>query len=121
MIEFEMDLQPDAPVLPGAEFHALLAELRTESRLPTVSLAGAPMRLVTRFDDLDAAFRDNEGLPAGPTYAMTIEPCQGVTFESTDGPEHDTLRDLSTRELRAGPVRRFADSPPRRWPRWLTT
>jgi cytochrome P450 len=78
--------------------------------MATVKFLGADAFLILRFDDLDAAFRNDEEFPAGPTYATTIEPCQGFTFESCDGPEHHVLRDLTTRELRAQPVARFADA-----------
>ena len=106
--DFALSLNPDQPLLPGEEFHGLLARLRREHRMATVRFLGAEAFLILRFDDLDAAFRDDEGFPAGPTYATTIEPCQGFTFESCDGPEHHLLRDLTTRELRAQPVARFA-------------
>lgn len=108
-IDFGLDLRPAAPVLPGGEFHREMARLREAHRLADVRFGSGRALLVTRFDDLDAAFRDDEGLPAGPTYKMAIEPCQGVTFESLDGPEHHTLRDLTTRELRSRPVARFAE------------
>lgn len=107
-IDFGLDLRPDEPRLAGPALHAELARLRERHRLAPVDFGGITMLLVTRFDDLDAAFRDDEGLPAGPTYAMTVEPCQGVTFESTDGPEHHALRDLSTRGLRRRPTDRYA-------------
>lgn len=94
--------------LAGPAFHDWLRLRRAEGPIVAATMFGLPARLVTRYAELDAAFRDDEGFPAGPTYAATIEPCQGVTFESTDGPEHHTLRDLSTRELRARPVARFA-------------
>ncbi|MDH4168557.1 MAG: cytochrome P450 [Acidimicrobiia bacterium] len=112
MIEPETDfagtLLPDEPLLPGAAFHELLADLRARYRLAPTRFMGIDMPLITRFADLDAAFRDDEGFPAGPTYEHSIEPCQGVTFESRDGPEHHVLRDLSTRSLRARPVARYA-------------
>lgn len=107
-IDFGLDLRPDATRLPGQELHAELARLRDAYRLAPVDFGGMVMQLVTGFDDLDACFRDDEGLPAGPTYAMTVEPCQGVTFESLDGPEHHALRDLTTRELRRRPIDRYA-------------
>jgi cytochrome P450 len=107
--DFALSLIPDEPLLPGDEFHDLLARLRAEYRMAAVKFLGADAFLILGFDDLDAAFRNDEGFPAGPTYATTIEPCQGFTFESCDGPEHHLLRDLTTRELRAQPVARFAD------------
>jgi cytochrome P450 len=92
----------------GEAFHEVLRHRRAEGAMVDATLFGMPARLITRYAELDTAFRDDEGFPAGPTYATTIEPCQGVTFESTDGPEHHVLRDLATRELRARPVARFA-------------
>jgi cytochrome P450 len=108
-IDFGLDLRPAAPLLPGEEFHRELARLRAAHRLAPVRFGGAVLPMVTRFEDLDAAFRDDENLPAGPTYAMTIEPCQGVTFESVDGPEHNTLRHLTTRKLRRRPIAEYAE------------
>lgn len=107
-VDFGLDLRPDEPRLPGRALHAELAALREAHRLAPVHFGGMVVQLITRFDDLDACFRDDEGLPAGPTYAMTIEPCQGVTFESVDGEEHHALRDLSTRALRRRPTERYA-------------
>ncbi|MGI9601884.1 MAG: cytochrome P450 [Acidimicrobiales bacterium] len=107
-VDFAFSLLPDQPLLPGEEFHHLLADLRRGHRLAPVTFMGIDMGLITRFADLDAAFRDDEGFPAGPTYEHSIEPCQGVTFESRDGPEHHLLRQLSTAELRARPVERYA-------------
>ena len=93
----------------GGAFHDYLRARRAEGALVDAQLFGLPAKLITRYAELDAAFRDDEGFPAGPTYATTIEPCQGVTFESTDGGEHNVLRDLSTRALRSRPVARFAE------------
>ncbi|MEM7142540.1 MAG: cytochrome P450 [Actinomycetota bacterium] len=100
---------PSTPLLPGETFHDHLRVRRAEGALVDATMLGMPAKLITRYAELEAAFRDDEGFPAGPTYATTIEPCQGVTFESTDGDEHNTLRALSTRELRARPIARFAE------------
>jgi cytochrome P450 len=108
-VDLAFGAHPDLPLLPGPDFHSYLRQRRTEGPVVPASMMGIPARLITRYDELDATFRDDEGFPAGPTYATTIEPCQGITFESTDGDEHNILRDLSTRELRARPIARFAD------------
>lgn len=108
-VDFGLDLRPAAPLLPGHAFHEEMARLRSAHRLAPVRFGGGIARLITRYDDLDAAFRNDQELPAGPTYAASIEPCQGVTFESVDGPEHTALRQLSTRGLHARPVARFAE------------
>jgi len=99
----------DEPHMPGEAFHDYLRARRAEGPLVDATMMGLPAKLITRYDELDAAFRDDEGFPAGKTYATTIEPCQGVTFESTDGDEHNILRALSTQELRARPSARFAE------------
>lgn len=109
-VDFGLELRPEGQLLPGAALHQELARIRRNHRLAPVRFGDFTMLLVGRFADLDACFRDDEGLPAGPTYAMTVEPCQGVTFESTDGAEHDALRDLSTRGLRRRPTQSYAAS-----------
>ncbi|MGI9577773.1 MAG: cytochrome P450 [Microthrixaceae bacterium] len=109
-VDFGLQLRPDGQLLAGSELHDELAAIRSAHRLAPVRFGELTMLLVSRFADLDACFRDDEGLPAGPTYEMTVEPCQGVTFESTDGPEHDALRDLSTRGLRRRPTEAYAAS-----------
>ncbi len=109
-VDFGLDLRPAAPLLPGEAFHRELARLREGSRLPRVRFGGAVVPLITRYEDLDAAFRNDTELPAGPTYAASIEPCQGVTFESVDGPEHNALRALTTTGLRAKPIARLAET-----------
>jgi cytochrome P450 len=107
-VDFGLDLTGTQRVLPGARFHEELARLRRDHALAPVRFNGNTALLITRFADLDAAFRDDEGLPAGPTYKAAIEPCQGVTFESLDGPEHHVLRALSTADLRSRPVARWS-------------
>jgi cytochrome P450 len=109
-VDFGLDLRPAAPILPGESFHREMTRLRESHRLAPIHFGGAVMWLVTRWADLDAAFRDDEQLPAGPTYAMTIEPCQGVTFESVDGPEHHALRQLTTRKLLKAPIAAYAET-----------
>lgn len=106
--DFGLDLSPSDLRLPGEELHRELGALREAHRLAPVKFGAMVMYLVTRYDDLDACFRNDEEIPAGPTYAMSVEPCQGVTFESLDGPEHNVLRDLTTGGLRRRPVERYA-------------
>ena len=108
-VDFGLDLAPDSPILPGEAFHREMARLRASHRLAPVRFGEATIPLITRYADLDAAFRNDAELPAGPTYAMSIEPCQGVTFESLDGPEHSLLRHLSTQGLHKRSVARFAE------------
>ncbi len=97
-------------LFPGELFHDCLRSLREVGPVVPAALQGIPCNLITRYAELEEAFADNDGFPAGPTYAASIEPCQGVTFESTDGDEHNILRSLSTRALRARPIRNFAEN-----------
>jgi cytochrome P450 len=108
-IDFGLDLFRTDPVLPGEEFHRELGRIRDEHRVAPVLFGGVTALLITRFADLEAAFRDDEHLPAGPTYEHSIEPCQGMTFESIDGEEHHLLRALTTADLRARPVARYVE------------
>ena len=108
-IDFALDLMSGAPFLPGESFHAEMDRLRASVRLPMVQFGGASVPLIATYADLDAAFRNDAELSAGPTYKHSIEPCQGVTFESLDGPEHHILRLLSTVDLHARPVARYVD------------
>ncbi len=93
--------------LPGEELHAVLGELREAHRVAPVKFFGADAALVTRFDDVKEAFRDDEHLPGGSTYQMHTEPVVGRTFISMDGTEHDRHRQLATPAFRSRAVARF--------------
>ncbi|MDP6298996.1 MAG: cytochrome P450, partial [Acidimicrobiales bacterium] len=105
-----ISLEAESGLFPGESFHDCLRSLRDSGPVVPAAILGIPCHLITRYAELESAFSDNDGFPAGPTYAASIEPCQGVTFESTDGDEHNTLRSLATQALRARPIGRFADS-----------
>lgn len=96
-------------LLPGEAFHREMARLRATGPLVPVLFGGTVVPLITTHADLDAAFRNDSELPAGLTYEHSIEPCQGVTFESRDGDEHNMLRTLSTLDLRARPVMAYVE------------
>jgi cytochrome P450 len=96
--------------LVGEELHAHLAELREADRLARVQFFGAEAVLVTRYDDVKEAFRDDEHLPAGSTYQMHTEPVVGRTFISMDGSEHDRHRQLATPAFRSRAVAHFDET-----------
>jgi len=100
-IDFGVDL------LPGEELHKVFAELREEHRVTPVRFFGSEATLVTRFDDVKEAFRDDEHLPGGSTYQMHTEPVIGRTFISMDGTEHDRHRQLATPAFRSRAVAQF--------------
>jgi len=105
-----ISLEAKSGLFPGESFHDCLRSLRESGPVVPAELLGIPCHLITRYAELESAFSDNDGFPAGPTYAASIEPCQGVTFESTDGDEHNTLRSLATKALRSRPIGHFAKS-----------
>jgi cytochrome P450 len=100
-LDFGLDL------LPREELHAVLAALREAHRVAPVRFFGNEAMLVTRFDDVKEAFRDDEHLPGGSTYQMHTEPVIGRTFISMDGAEHDRHRQLATPAFRSRAVARF--------------
>ncbi len=100
-----LDLGMD--LLPGQELHTVLGELRESGRVVPVQFFGTEAHLVTRFDDVKEAFRDDEHLPGGATYQMHTEPVVGRTFISMDGTEHDRHRALATPAFRSRAVARF--------------
>ncbi|MEX2256174.1 MAG: cytochrome P450 [Acidimicrobiia bacterium] len=93
--------------LPGAALHDALARLRARDGAAPVKLFGTDALLVTGYDDVREAFRDDAGLPGGATYRMHTEPVVGRTFISMDGTEHDRHRQLATPAFRSRAVSRF--------------
>jgi hypothetical protein len=80
-----LDLATDP--LPGAELHTQLRRVRErEGPVARVVFAGRPAWIVTSHAALSAAFKREREFPAGEWYRRAIEPTQGRTFESMDGP-----------------------------------
>jgi cytochrome P450 len=93
---------------PGAELHATLRKVREEHGPVAPVLFGArPAWIVTGHEELTCAFKDEEAFPAGEWYRRVIEPTQGRTFESMDGPEHHRVRRLATPAFRSQAVARM--------------
>lgn len=101
----DADIGTDA--LAGEELHRLLAEARARAALVPVRFFGTTALLVTRFDDVREAFRDDAALPGGPTYQMTVEPIVGRTFISMDGREHHLHRKLAMPAFQSSAIARF--------------
>ena len=93
--------------LPGAALHTALASARELGGLAPVRFFGTNAVIVTGYDDVREAFRDDVGLPGGATYRMHTEPVVGRTFISMDGKEHDRHRQLATPAFRSRAVARF--------------
>jgi len=93
--------------LPGPALHAELAMIRGRGGLVPTRFFGMDALMVSRYDDVREAFRDDIGLPGGETYRMHTEPVVGRTFISMDGTEHDRHRQLATPAFRSRAVARF--------------
>ena len=93
--------------LPGDELHRLHAELRARGALVPVPFFGTTAVLVTRFEDVREAFRDDASLPGGPTYRQTVERIVGRTFISMDDREHHLYRKLAMPAFQSGAIARF--------------
>jgi cytochrome P450 len=103
-----LDLALDPLV--GAELHETLARLRRAGGLVPVRFFGMDAVLVTAYEAVREAFRDDEHLPGGATYRMHTEPVVGRTFISMDGKEHDRHRQLATPAFRSRAVARFDET-----------
>jgi len=101
----DLGLEP----LPGEVLHRAHADLRARGPLVPVPFFGTTALLVTRFDDVREAFRDDGALPGGPTYRETVEPIVGRTFISMDGREHRLYRKLATPAFQSGAIARFGE------------
>ncbi len=95
--------------LPGNELHAYLHSLRARGPVVEVTFAKRPAWLILAYDELAAAFRDEQTFPAGEQYKRTIEPIQGRMFESMDGREHHLHRKLATPAFRSRAVDNFQE------------
>jgi cytochrome P450 len=96
--------------LPGAELHRHLDALREQGPVVEVRFARRPAWLILGHAELTAAFKDEVAFPAGEQYRRTIEPIQGRTFESMDGPEHHLVRRLATPAFRSRSIERWVET-----------
>lgn len=92
---------------PGQELHRALAQYRDVSPVCEVRMGGQRCWLIAGHEALSEAFRDEIAFPAGEWYRRVIEPTQGRTFESMDGPDHLLYRRLATPAFRSRAVDRM--------------
>lgn len=93
--------------LPGPQLHTALAEARKRAPVVRVEFGGRKAWLIVGYRALRRAFKDEAAFPAGEWYRRAIEPTQGRTFESMDGPEHHLVRRLATPAFRSRAVLRM--------------
>ena len=95
--------------LPGDELHALLRHARETGPVIEVRFYGSPAYLITRFAELREYFGAQEQFPGGVFYEFSTRPHIGSTFINTDGPMHNTYRQIAMPVFRSRATARFVD------------
>ncbi len=90
--------------LPGMALHHALDGLRAEAPIAPVLFGGRAAMLISGHQALADAFRDNDTFPPADAYRITIEPVQGVTFQTLEGEQHRLYRRLATPAFRSRAV-----------------
>lgn len=91
-----------APLMPHIDFarddlanlHEVLDELRVHGPVVPVNYHGAPVWLISRFEELRRAFADEEHFMAAAAYRLHSQPAHGRTMQSMSGNEHRVNRGL---------------------------
>lgn len=82
--------------LAGTTLHRSLAQMRQRGPVAPALFGGQPAVLIGSHRALAEAFRDNDRFPPADAYRITIEPVQGVTFQTMEGEQHRLYRRLAT-------------------------
>lgn len=93
--------------LPGDELHRVLHELRSRHPVQPAAFGDRPAFIITGHAELAEAFRDNARFPPADAYRITIEPVQGLTFQTMEGEQHRLYRQLATPAFRSRAVERM--------------
>ena len=93
--------------MPGDEMHDCLRRLRTRAPITPCLFAGQPAMIITGHAALAEAFRNNALFPPANAYRITIEPVQGLTFQTMEDQEHRIYRRLATPAFRSHAVEKM--------------
>lgn len=93
----------------GATFHRMLADLRERGPVVDVGFYGRPAKLITRYDALQQAFRDEDRFPPETSYQQSTEPVVGRTFISMPQKEHNVYRKLAAPFFNRGAISSLED------------
>jgi cytochrome P450 len=89
---------------PGEQLHRRLAAMRERHPVMPALFGGQPALLISGHAALAEAFRDNQRFPPADAYRITIEPVQGVTFQTMEDEQHRLYRRLATPAFRSSAV-----------------
>jgi cytochrome P450 len=84
----------DIALQPLADLHQLTHEIRKRGRMSMVKIFGAPAAILTHYEDVMAAYRDEETFPAKAAYSVIAGPVMGHTIQCMSGGEHRLHRAL---------------------------
>lgn len=80
----------------GTALHRSLSLMRQQGPVVPALFGGRPAVLISGHRALAEAFRDNHRFPPADAYRITIEPVQGVTFQTMEDEQHRLYRRLAT-------------------------
>ena len=99
-----MSIDFAAELLPGEQLHGTLAAMRAQHPVTPARFGGREAFVITGHAALAEAFKDNERFPPADAYRITIEPVQGVTFQTMEDEQHRLYRRLATPAFRSSAV-----------------
>jgi hypothetical protein len=79
---------------PLPDLHALQHEMRRQGRISYVKIRGVPAPILTHYEDVMEAYRDEESFPAPAAYSVIAGPVMGKTIQCMTGEEHRLHREL---------------------------
>jgi len=101
----------DFGAAPLEDFHDRMAELREQGkRVVPVRFIKDIAWIILRYDDVEAAYADEENLPAAAAYRRHSEPTMGRTLLAMEGEEHRVHRLLMSAAFKPAAIRRAVDS-----------
>lgn len=93
--------------MPGDVLHRTLHALRNEGPVRPTRFGGTPAFVITGYDALLDAFKDDDRFPHHRPYAASFAPAIGETFISMPEPQHLLYRRLATPAFRSRAIERF--------------
>lgn len=76
------------------DLHELQHGIRRRGRMSTIKIFGMPAPILTHYEDVIAAYRDEETFPAKAAYSVIAGPVMGHTIQCMTGEEHRLHRSL---------------------------
>lgn len=101
-VDFATDAVPD--------LHDVLADLRERHRVAPVRYHGKLAWMITRFDDLQQAFADEDAFPSAAAYSRHSLPSMGKTIQCMGGDEHRRNRALVSKAFRPRLMTEFVEA-----------